>query len=200
MLPRAPASLSRSAYRPTVRQASLRHATQQGAVSARLRRWLSAPGSLTARLRAHGPVTVRVTQQGHGRLWPQEQAALGCRHGHVREVVLHINGQPAVWARSTAPVRSVKGPWRAIKGLGTRPLAELLFAQRDVRRGPLTGERFVHHSPQRHHLARQWRQLTQAAEAETPGWSRRSVFWRRGHPLQVLESFAPWVTRLLTER
>jgi chorismate--pyruvate lyase len=169
------------------------------AVKASLRRWLTAPGSLTARLRQHGLVTVQVISQGRRPLWPQERAALHSTQGHVREVVLRLDGRVAVWARSATPLRAVKGPWRAIKGLGARPLAELLFEQQQVRRDPLVSEPFLQQSPQRQHLARQWAALhaEQTSNCDAPPtWARRSVFWHRDAPLQVLESFADWVSAL----
>ena len=171
-----------------------------GCVSTSLRRWLQAPGSLTARLRAHGTVTLQVTFQGHLALWPQEREALGTSEGHVREVVLLIDGRPAVWARSVTPLSAVKGPWQAMRGLGARPLAELLFTRRHVQRDPLVGERLARHSAERQHIVREWQRLGMAGSAPAPVWCRRSVFWRRGQPLQVMESFAPWVTQLLTPR
>lgn len=164
-------------------------------MSPRLGQWLSAPGSLTARLRLLGTVRVEVLDQGRRRLWPQESQALGCSVGHVREVVLRVDERPAVWARSSVPVRAVKGPWRAIRGLGTRPLAELLFAHRAVRRGPLQALRFQPHGPADAHMARQWARLNGGAPAPSrpPIWSRHSLFHHHGQPLQVLEAFAPWV-------
>jgi chorismate--pyruvate lyase len=193
MLPRLPASplLSSAAAATAVDRPG-----QRRAVSVSLRRWLSAPGSLTARLRLHGKVSVEVISQGRQTLWAQERAALRCQQGHVREVVLRINGRPAVWARSATTLSAVKGPWRAIKGLGTRPLAELLFEHNQVRRDPLRVKAFMQQSPERRHLARQWSKLVPAADDLAPTWSRRSVFWHRGHPLQVMESFSPWVTHL----
>lgn len=170
----------------------------QKCVSISLRRWLQAPGSLTARLRAHGTVTLKVIRQGRLPLWPQERQALGTPKGHVREVVILINDRPAVWARSVAPLQAVKGPWQAMKGLGTRPLAELLFAHRHVQRDPLVGERWSRHSPERQHLVREWQRLDVGESGPAPAWCRRSVFWRAKQPLQVMESFAPWVTALPT--
>ena len=190
MLPRLPA-VPRSAS-----ALACSRGDRRGAVSPSLRRWLSAPGSLTARLRLHGQVSVQVLSQGRRTLWPQERAALRCREGHVREVVLRVNGRAAVWARSSTPLGAVKGPWRAIKGLGTRPLAELLFEHSQVRRDPLIAQALSPQSPQRRRLARQWAQLSPTPQDQAPMWTRRSVFWHRGHPLQVLESFAPWVTTL----
>lgn len=174
------------------------HKPPLGCLSADLRHWLEAPGSLTARLRAHGQVTLSVTRQGRFPLWQQERQTLGKSTGHVREVVLMIDGRPAVWARSATPLNAAKGPWRAVKGLGTRPLAELLFTRRQVERDPLWGQRLPRRSAEREHMAREWRRLGLDETGPAPVWCRRSVFWRKGCPLQVMESFAPWVIDLST--
>lgn len=199
MLPRPVSSVCSLHHRRPSSPGSGQRAPR-GCVSTALRRWLQAPGSLTARLRAHGTVTLQVTCQGRQTLWPQEREALGTSEGHVREVVLLIDGRPAVWARSVTPLSAVKGPWQAMKGLGTRPLAELLFTRRHVQRDPLVGERLPRHSAERQHIVREWQRLGLIASGPAPIWCRRSVFWRRGQPLQVMESFAPWVTHLLTSR
>lgn len=167
-------------------------------VSATGRRWLHAPGSLTARLRAHGQVTVVVTREGRHTLWPQEREALQSREGYVREVILQIDGRPAVWARSVTPLPAVKGPWQAIKGLGTRPLAELLFSRRHVLRDPLVCERLPRHGTRHRHIEQEWCRAGAEATGPAPSWCRHSVFWRSGEPLQVMESIAPWVLRLFT--
>ncbi len=132
-------------------------------------------------------------RQGHQRLWRQEQGAIASRSGHVREVVLTLNGHPAVWARSVTSPLGLKGPWRALKGLGARPLAELLFEHRGVARDPLWGQRLALRSPEHAHLLRSWRSV---CTAPAPAWVRRSVFWHKGQALQVMESFAPWVLAL----
>ena len=136
-----------------------------------LTRWLKAPGSLTARLRRHGHVTVQVIRQGTRRLNRAEQMALGQVSAHVREVLLRVDGEPMVWARSTTSHRALKGPWKALKGLGNRPLAELLFSHAQVSRGPL-------------HLHRN-------SAGKAPRWGRASIFLHHGHPLRVMESFSP---------
>lgn len=167
---------------------------QRTAVSPQARRWLTAPGSLTARLRQLGAVRVQVLRQGHQRLWAQEQRAIRSRCGHVREVLLWVDQTPAVWARSVTSPQALKGPWRALKGLGSRPLAELLFEHRGVVRDALRHQRFAAHGPHMAHLQRAWHRATQV-QAEAPHWARRSTFRHRGHPLQVMECFAPWVLR-----
>lgn len=172
--------------------------------SPRLRRWLLAPGSLTARLRRHGAVTVEVLSQGRQTLLPQERRALGCHAAHVREVLLRIDGRAAVWARSATSLRSVKGPWAPVKGLGKRPLAELLFSDRRVTRQALQASRLHRSSPLQRRMARAWEaHAGHGAEGEVPSpphWARHSLFWHRGAPLQVQEAFAPWVTTLNCDR
>ena len=186
---------------PTPRRCSRRRGAPSPSpvlpVSPPLRRWLSAGGSLTARLRQLGTVRVEVLAQGRRLLWPQEHQALGCRAGHVREVVLRIDERPAVWARSCVPVGAVKGPWRAIRGLGTRPLAELLFAHRAVRRGPLQTAHWRTHGAASSHMSRQWSRVASGPDARhKPHWARHSLFHHHGQPLQVLEAFAPWLSKL----
>jgi chorismate--pyruvate lyase len=162
-----------------------------------LRYWLQAEGSLTTRLRAHGQVEVRVQWQGTCALWASERSDLHVPHGYVREVVLLLNGIPAVWARSATTRRAIQGPWRAMQGLGARPLAELLFAQSHVEREPLRAQHLPRGGLQAHHIQSQWQALAlQTEDTATPRWARSSVFWRHGHPLRVMEAFSPWVSAL----
>jgi chorismate lyase len=161
-----------------------------------LHRWLQAKGSLTARLRCFGEVRVLLLRQGPGALWPLERADLHQRCGYVREVVLLVNGRPAVWARSATSLAAITGPWRAMQGLGTRPLAELLFAKRQVRRAPLQLHHLPRHGLMHNHMRRQWQAMAPAAAAEWPHWARSSVFWHQGHALRVMEAFSPWVRAL----
>lgn len=162
-----------------------------------LRRWLYAPHSLTARLRQHGPVLVRVQRQGRMPLLHAEQRDLRTRHGYVREVVLFLRGRPAVWARSATTHRAVQGPWKAMRGLGTRPLAELLFSGAPLPRDPLQARRAPRRGRLDQSIRRQWQALQDGQlPAAQPRWARSSVFWRRGAPLRVMEVFSPWIAGL----
>lgn len=160
--------------------------------------WLTAQGSLTARLRRHGTVRVQVGRQGRQRLWPHETARIGHRHGHVREVILWVDDQPAVWARSVTSQRDARGPWRAIKGLANRPLAEVLFMDTTIRRTPLQCARWAAHGLPWSHRRRAWLHcgLASGHVVNQPDWARSSVFLRRGAPLLVTECLAPWLTAL----
>ncbi len=162
-----------------------------------LRRWLRAEQSLTARLRRHGPVQVQVLRQGHLPLRRAEQRDLQARSGYVREVILHLQGRPAVWARSATTARAVQGPWKALRGLGARPLAELLFAGAPLRRAPLQAARAPRQGALDRAIQRQWQHRAAAPQpAALPRWARSSVFWRHGAALRVMEVFAPWVAQL----
>jgi chorismate--pyruvate lyase len=163
----------------------------------RLQAWLHAQGSLTARLRAHGQVDVQVQHEGNQRLWPQEQADLRWCSGYVREVILLLDGSPIVWARSATTHPALHGPWRALTQLGNRPLAELLFQGRQVRRDPLRKEHLMPCGPVDQRLRAQWQALLgNTPTAGFPRWARSSVFWHCNQPLRVMEAFAPSIIGL----
>src|SRR5438105_15863559 len=95
------------------------------------RPWLTYPGSLTARIIARAQ-KFRVERRFQGvRPLSRDEATLiylrGKKYAHVREVILHADETPVVFAHSVAAQRDVKGPWRSIGRLGSRPLAAALF-------------------------------------------------------------------------
>lgn len=158
------------------------------------RPWLTYPHSLTRRI-------VERSRSFHVELLAQrmrfanedEYRALG-RQPHrlvlVREVLLHADGRPVVMAHSVVARRDVDGPWRAVAGLGTRPLAVLLFADPRVRRSPFEYARL----DRRHPL---WRKASRLAGRDLPAlWARRSLFRRDGRPLMVTEVFLPPLAEL----
>lgn len=171
--------------------------------SPQLAAWLTAPGSLTQRLRRTGQrLEVVRLAQGSAPLLPGEARDLGARgtppRAHVREVLLVVDGQPLVWARSVASAGSVNGPWRSLKGLGSRPLAELLFGSLQVGRSPLHARRLTPGSPWQRHLARQCRHAAPDLAAARGVWARWSVFCKGGQRLRVLEAFLPAVAQRRT--
>ena len=164
-----------------------------------LRAWLRAPGSLTERLKRHGGFEVELLRQGTARLRAPERRQLGApRRGCtlVREVLLCVDGVPLVWARSSLHKSALAGPWKALRGLGRRPLAELLYADPRVRRSLLTPRRLAVQGATRRQLQRQWLRATGGAAPRAMQWSRHSVFERRGARLRIMELFHPDVARL----
>lgn len=100
----------------------------------------------------------------------------------VREVLLYGNGKPWVYARSVLPAKSIAGPLRYLKRLGTKPLGALLFTHRNMQRSAIE-------------LAcLQASQIPSQALAEYKEdmvWGRRSVFYLSQQPLLVSELFLP---------
>jgi len=152
-----------------------------------LRRWLSATGSLSARLARTGDVfSVQVLRQGRMPLLADEAAALGVmatRQGYVREVLLKVDDQTLVFARSVTTHAHSLGAWRSVRGLGTRPLADVLFKHLGITRQVLQFQRFKPGTA----LPRQVQQLCSGAPRSLP--ARRSVFLRQGELLLVMEVF-----------
>lgn len=162
--------------------------------SDRFRPWLVYPGSLTWRIVArceHFEVELVSQRLRHPN--EDEYRALG-RPAHklafVREVLLHADGRPVVMAHSIVSPRDLRGAWRSVKGLGTRPLAEVLFADRRVRRAPFE---FARVDPA-HPLGERARQLTGLGLGALR--ARRSLFRLQGRPLLVTEVFLPALAEL----
>lgn len=159
-----------------------------------LRAWLRAPGSLSKRLASLGRYEVQVLRQAVAPLRASERLALGLpRRGCtvVREVILRVDGQPLVWARSAVFGHALAGPWKAVKGLGSRPLGHLLYEDPRIHRSELQPRRLARQGHTRRQMARQWTAATGDAPSSQMLWSRNSVFTRHGHQLRVMELFAP---------
>jgi len=163
-----------------------------------LRRWLQAPGSLSARLAATGKVfSVQVLGQGRAALSADEARALGQPHqrvGYAREVLLRVDGVVQVFARSVTTQADSLGAWRSVRGLGTRPLADVLFNRSGITRAPLAFAKLARHTAMQRHVLSALQQAGCAHPARTLP-ARRSVFVRRDAALLVMEVFvAPrWV-------
>ena len=153
----------------------------------RLAAWLSASGSLTAHIRRVGhDFRVRRLLQRCQLALPDESIMLGRTSGIVvREVLLMEGDVPLVFAHSVVARAHTCGRWRAIRVLGSRPLAELLFADHDVVRKPLHFRKVTANDP----LGRRIRRAL--PEARFPLWARRSVFYKHDVPLMVTEVFLP---------
>lgn len=159
-----------------------------------LRRWLQAPGSLSARLAATGQrFGVQVVDQGRRALRPDEARALGQpgrRMGYAREVVLRVDGRAMVYARTVTQHADSLGAWRSLRGLGTRPLADVLFTRSGISRQPLMFTRLRRASALQRQVLRRWREAGGEDLAGRAPAARRSVFVRRGRALLVMEVFA----------
>ena len=165
-------------------------------MSLALGRWQRAPGSLTGRLKRLGErFEVQTLRQRVAPLLREERRELGAGRHLVREVILRVDGQPLVWARSVAPARSLCGPWRALAGLGSRPLGQLLFDDPRVARSPLRAHRWCRGGVGHGRVRRDWLQSTGADWRGAVVLGRSSVFVRHGVKLRVFEAFGAELKR-----
>ena len=176
------------------------NAWQQGPIAlanAPQRYWLSRPGALTAGLRELGVLTLQViTEQTALAADDEAQALRLTAHNRVRirEICMSINGTPCILARSVTRFESSLGVWRGVRHLGSRPLADLLYDDRTVRRGPFEMSRISRSQGIGRLVHRQMSSLT-ASDAVL---ARRSVFYRHHQALLVCEAFLPvfWTLQL----
>ena len=163
--------------------------------SRRMGAWLQIDGSLSARIASvSGKLTVRVLRQGRVKLKVAEAERLGCPAGagaHGREVILLADGVPVVYARSVLLAVHARGTWKAIRGLGNRALADLLFGLPAAQRSEFEFACFGPRSRISATVRRRWHDATGADWGRREVWARCSVFTRRGAPLLVTECFAP---------
>ncbi|MGB3424139.1 MAG: chorismate lyase [Castellaniella sp.] len=147
--------------------------------------WLHRPGALTAGLRRLGEVRLTVRREAVEALTPGWAAEAGLDAGAPvwwREILMTVDGVAAVQACSFTPLRASLGVWKAMRGLGQRPLADILYRDPRIAR---SGFRFGRLKARRADGA--W---AGAAQDETI-LARHSVFTRLNQPLLVAEYFLP---------
>lgn len=158
-------------------------------LSAAHKAWLFRPGALTAGLRALGRMQLRVLAEYAAGAPADEAHGMRLAPGTpvwVREIAMSVDGRDAVVARSLTPLPASHGVWQNMRRLRTRPLADMLYHDRTIRRSPFACARLAHP------LALYRTVLgVDADHARAPLWARRSVFWRHGQPLLVAECFVP---------
>lgn len=151
-------------------------------------RWLPLEGSLTAEVRAvSAEFSVFRVQEGWQRPYLDESGAIGVLQRQrvwTRDVLLCDGRRPLVFAHSV--VAEIDLPrWPCLRGLGNRPLGEVLFQHHGVKRSHLVFRRLdARHAL--YHAARKASGVTAAGL-----WARRSVFVLHGSPLLVTEVFLP---------
>jgi chorismate--pyruvate lyase len=209
--------LSRAPGVPT-RGASLRQAQWQPHVLAlnappSLRAWLTASGSLTARLKAHSETfRVQCLHQHTARCLSDEAAVIGLhRAGRVweREVLLRCDNTPVVFAHTVVPMSATAADWPLFSALGERSLGTTLFGDPTVRRGVLEFARLRPGHPLARRaaaaLALPLPLVSEASEADQTNealpqerilYARRCLYRRRQGTLLVTEVFLPSVLDL----
>ena len=156
------------------------------------RYWLRRPGALTVGLRGLGTLKLRVLRQSIGMPTPDECHAMQLNKSQparVREICLSVDGRDCVVARSVVSLKGWSGSWKAIRGLGRRPLADLLYDDRRVTRSSFETAGICLPHPLGKLVLLSNNDLTRSSYAAQ--YARRSVFWRGEQPLLVAECFLP---------
>jgi chorismate--pyruvate lyase len=157
------------------------------------RSWLLDRGSLTARIQERCPAfRVKVVFQGLRRANRDETfiQTVPRRRVLVREVYLMCRRTPVVFAHSVVDPAALRGPWRRLARLGSRPLGAALFADPRIRRQPLHSRKLSRH----HELFARACALLPVRPAHL--WARRSLFLLGKSPILVTEVFLPGILEL----
>lgn len=156
--------------------------------------WLRDRGSLTRRIQLRcSNFAVRNISNGLAHLARDESALLGIapqQLAYTREVFLHADGHPVVFAHSVLATEHLRGDWSAVRALGSQPLGALLFAHPLVKRKPL------HYKALRSSHALYQRATAKLDNPPPRLWARRSLFYLPAAPLLVTEVFLPEITLL----
>lgn len=164
---------------------------------ASMRHWLTDPGSMTRKLKAHSrEFAVRHLFQGVGRCSKEQSSALGVtgrRRLIQREVILLCDNRPVIYAQSSVLSDAMRRDWPFLQALGNVPLGEKLFTDAKVRRQQLQYARLHGSHPM---VRRAADALGQPAIAQTL-FARRSVFCRGAGAILVTEIFLPAITGVM---
>jgi len=159
-----------------------------------LAHWLRDRGSLTRRIQQRcADFEVRGVRTGLARIALDESALLGIapqQLAYSREVFLHADDQPVVFAHSAFAHQYLRSAWSAVRTLGNKPLGALLFAHPLVKRKPL------HYKSLRNSHPLYQRAAIVLKEPPHRLWARRSLFYLHGAPLLVTEVFLPNIMML----
>ncbi|WEF31205.1 chorismate--pyruvate lyase family protein [Pseudoduganella chitinolytica] len=189
-----------------MRERSLRQANWVGHVLAvnappPLRHWLTAGGSLTAKLKSHADTfRVQVLHQHVATCLSDEARAIGLhRPGRVweREVLLRCDNAPVVFAHTVVPMSADATDWPLFSALGERSLGTTLFGDPRVTRGTLEYARLRASHPLALRARAALAAEDHAALEEQLLYARRCLYRRRQGTLLVTEVFLPRVTRLV---
>ena len=165
-----------------------------------MRAWLTAGGSLTARLTAHSDAfRVQRLHQRTAICLADEARVIGMqRPGRVleREVLLRCDGAPVVFAHTVVPMSATATDWPLFNALGERSLGSTLFYDPLVTRGELEFARIRAGHPL---MQRARAALGAGVDGGTVLYARRCLYRRRRGSLLVTEVFLPAVLAL-TER
>src|SRR5699024_7302595 len=108
----------------------------------------------------------------------------------VREIIMHIDATAAVIARSLTPLVASRQQWAGMRGLATRPLADLLYHDPEIHRSSFCTAQLASDQPLFPTVTATLPELSESESVQTL-LARCSTFWRADQPLLVEECFLP---------
>jgi chorismate--pyruvate lyase len=166
-------------------------------------RWLTTPGSLTARLIAHSrEFRVQKLRQEGALCLADEARAIGlprARRVWEREVLLRCDGQAVVYGHTVVPLNATANDWPLFSALGERSLGTTLFYDPRVARGRLEFARIRPGHPLHARVTAALGDDAGADAADVTYFARRCVYRRRKGLLLVTEVFLPSVLNLASK-
>jgi chorismate--pyruvate lyase len=152
-----------------------------------LNSWLNEQKSLTQRLRttwANVCVTVLLENKQPPFIIESQYLRTPRHHYHlVREVMLHSNNKPLILARTIIPPMSFKIAQGALTRLKTKPLGEVLFSTKRLKR-QLIGITHIEPSLWSTHVQKQ-------CLIDRPVLGRCTCYYLENKPIMVNEFFLP---------
>ena len=150
-----------------------------------VRSWLLDDGSLTQHLVDTGrrfSVERRRQQWERPTLDECQRLEIASREkALIREVLLRLDGEAVVFARSVFPESTLSGPLLRLRRLANQSLGAFLFARRDMRRSPFEIARL--HADHNY--------VPDEVLGDATVWARRSCFRIAERSILVAEAFLP---------
>lgn len=150
--------------------------------------WLSRPGALTSGLRKVGEFSIRVLNEYLAYVEQDEAYPLSLAVNQtiwVREILMSINGQKAIYARSITELSASKATWKGIKALNNHPLADILYNDPTISRSSFESTKLNNQLS----LQRSLKEYSDLPQGKF--LARRSTFFKKHEGLTVNEVFLP---------
>lgn len=150
--------------------------------------WLSRRGALTNGLRKVGEFSINVLNEYVAFVKEDEAYPLALTINQkiwVREILMSINGQKAVFARSITELSASRSTWQELRALNSRPLADILYNNPAITRSSFENTKLNNQLTLQQALA-QYPELPQGEFL-----ARRSTFFQNKEGLTVNEIFLP---------
>ncbi|MDO5666392.1 MAG: chorismate lyase [Alcaligenaceae bacterium] len=150
--------------------------------------WLNRPGALTNGLRQVGEFSIEVLNEYIAYINEDEAYPLNLTVNQtiwVREILMSINGQKAVYARSITELTASRAAWQGIRALHARPLADILYNDPAISRSSFETTKLNSELTLQRSIA-QYPELPQNELL-----ARRSTFFQNHEGLTVNEVFLP---------